>query len=214
MLKVYISLTLLCTLTLSACGTTSMSDLDTSTPFISSNPTLSKLQGNWGRSASGPAVFKVYGENLIMFKGNKSYPLTLQGTTLVGTITDTRGITCQVALSSAGENLTMGQRNCVDVANSPVALTQANVSFVKVMPKKDYESMSCDQLQTELNQLDATIKQKDSQYQKLKSNNTAWAKEQRNRLLNDSSYTVYRDVSVIGKQKGCAVTTSFDNPNR
>lgn len=199
-------------LTLSACGTNSLSDFDTSPPFVSSNPALNKLQGTWGRSASGPAVFKIYGETLVWFKADKSYPLKLQGNTLVGTITDTRGITCQVALSGGGDSVAMAQHGCTDSSGTNINLTQNQSSFVKIQPKKDYEGMSCTQLQAELNQLESIIKQKDNQYQKLKSNNTTWAKEQRNRLLNDSSYTTYRDISVLGKQKGCGISTQFDNP--
>ncbi|WP_020559834.1 hypothetical protein [Thiofilum flexile] len=217
MLKTLIP-TLFCSFTLSACGGGSLSSMNTTTsssaPFVSNNPTLNKLQGEWGRSDNGAAVFKIAGENLIWFKGNKSYPLTLEGNNLVGTITDTRGITCQVTLASAGENLSMGQRNCVDAAGAPLTLAQTQVNFVRVTPKPAPEAMSCEQLQAELNQLETTIKQKDTQYQKLKTNNSAWAKAQRDRLVNDNSYTVYRDLSVMGKQKGCPITTTFDNPSK
>lgn len=181
-------------------------------PLVTDNPALNALQGNWGRLASGPAVFRIQGENLIWFKNNNSYPLKLEGTNLTGTITDTRGITCQVLLSPAGTDLRMAQKSCADSTGSSISLAQNNSTFVKVTPTKDYSSMSCDQLQSELMQLESTIKQKDMQYQKLKTNNTAWAKEQRNRLLSDNSYTIYRDISVISKQKGCPVTTQFDNP--
>jgi hypothetical protein len=201
----------LCVVTLSACGTAPMGSFEETT-VVTNNPDLNQLQGNWGRLASGPSVFRIQGENLIWFKGNKSYPLKMEGKVLTGTITDTRGITCQVAINAAGSDLAMAQKHCVDSSGSQITLAQSNATFSKVLAGKNYSDMSCEQLQTELTQLEVTIKQKDSQYQKLKTNNTAWAKEQRTRLASDGSYTIYRDISVISKQKSCPVTTQFDNP--